>query len=117
MCKEKAKEIQDKIDKAKAGNIDSQSYAFNLLVVAAAILDIDGKLWTLPSPNRHHDIISFMRQSGYTGPVNKPDQQGFLLSNGIFCRRKPALKVAKEANQLKNGKSISSSMLFSEDVW
>ena len=87
-----------------------------LTIESAAIRDIDGKVWTLPRPARHHNIIKLMRESGYTGPVMGPDQQGFILSNGNFCRRKAALRVAEKAGQLKNGKTISS-QLTTEDLW
>ena len=88
----------------------------NLRVEAAAIKDIDGKVWTLPPPNRHHDVIRLMRESGYEGPVSRPDQQGFILNNKIFCRRKPAQSIAENAGQVKNGKIIGYT-LTSEDLW
>lgn len=87
-----------------------------IFIVASAIRDIDGKVWSVPSPGRHHDVIALMRNEGYNGPVNQIDQQGFLLSNGMFCRRKAAMRVAEKANQIKNGKPISS-VLTSEDLW
>lgn len=89
----------------------------DLRIEAAAIVDINGKMWTLPPPKRHHDIIRLMRESGYDGPVSGEDQQGFLLNNGKFCRRKPALGVADKAGQLKDGKCIHPTLLFSEDMW
>lgn len=87
-----------------------------LSIESAAIRDIDGKVWTLPQPARHHDVIRLMRESGYTGPVSGQDQQGFLLSNGIYCRRKAAYSVAKKSGQLKNGKMIGS-QITTEDLW
>lgn len=62
----------------------------DLRIVAAAIRDIDGKVWSVPPPGRHHDVIQLMRAEGYTGPVSGEDQQGFLLNDGRFCRRKAA---------------------------
>lgn len=88
----------------------------DLKIVSAAIKDIDGKVWTLPQPKRHHDVIKLMRDAGYEGPVAGPDQQGFLLSNGMFCRRKAAMRVAEEAGQIIGGKTIGS-VLTSEDLW
>lgn len=87
-----------------------------LRIECAAIRDVDGKVWSLPRPARHHDIIKSMREAGYTGPVNDIDQQGFVLSDGRYCPRKPAACVAKAAGQLKNGE-MSCSQLLSEDLW
>lgn len=87
-----------------------------LRVVAAAIRDDEGKVWSLPAPARHYQVIRFMRESGYVGGVNGPDQQGFLLSDGRFARRKAAGPVARKAGQLKDGKLIGS-VLTSEDLW
>lgn len=87
-----------------------------LRIEAAAIRDIDGKVWSVPPPGRHPDVIRLMRESGYAGPVSGNDLQGFLLSNGKFCRRIPAMRVARKAGQLKGGKSIAS-VLTSEDLW
>lgn len=92
--------------------------AEELRIVAAAILDDAGKTWTLPPPARHHDIINWMRATGYAGGIfgTNGDQQGFLLSNGMYCRRRPALRVAKKAGQIKNCKIIGG-VLTSEDLW
>ena len=87
-----------------------------LSIVSAAIKDIDGKVWSVPQPGRHHNIIALMRESGYVGPVAGKDQQGFILSNGNFCRRYAALGVAYKSGQLKNGTTIGS-VITSEDLW
>ena len=87
-----------------------------LRIEAAAIRDIDGKVWSLPRPARHHDVIRSMREAGYVGPVNGVDQQGFVLSDGRYCRRKAAWHVAEDAGQLKNGKMVGP-QLTTEDLW
>lgn len=86
-----------------------------LQIEAAAIRDDTGKVWSVPQPGRHHDVIRLMRESGYTGQVGG-DLQGFLLNNGMFCRRKPAKRIAEQAGQLKNGRTVAS-VLTSEDLW
>lgn len=87
-----------------------------LKVDSVAIRDVYGKVWSLPRPNRHHDVIRHMRESGYDGPVNGVDQQGFILSSGQFCRRKAALRVAEKAGQIKGSRTIAN-VLTSEDLW
>ena len=90
--------------------------ADQLKIVATAIRGVDGKVWSVPQPGRHHQVIALMRESGYEGPVSGEDQQGWLLSNGNFCRRRAGLSVARRAGQLKNG-VIAGSILTSEDLW
>lgn len=86
-----------------------------LTVVRAAIRDDRGAVWSLPQPNRHHDIIKMMREAGYEGPL-QGDRQGFVLSDGRFARRKSAMSVAHRAKQIKRGETISAT-LTSEDLW
>lgn len=93
-----------------------QRLVMPLRIESAAIRDIDGNVWSLPQPARHHDVIRFMRESGYTGPVSGIDQQGFILSDGRFCRRKAAYSIAKKADQLKHGTMIGS-QVTTEDLW
>ena len=85
-----------------------------LTVVAAAILDANGLAVSLPPPARHHTIIAHMVARGYKTPIS--GEQGFILSNGRFARRKPALRIAQKANQIKK-KCGCASLLFSEDLW
>lgn len=86
-----------------------------LTVVAAAVRDASGKVWTLPPPARHCNVIWLMRDQGIQDG-HENETQGFLLSDGRFCRRKPAKVIARRAGQLLERASKSSD-LFSEDVW
>lgn len=86
-----------------------------LRVVAVAVLDENKQVHTLPAPARHHDVIRMM--AGKDLRVTGPDvEQGFLLSDGRFCRRKPAKRIAKKAGQLLP-RAMDLAELFSEDVW
>lgn len=85
-----------------------------LKVVAAAIIDTDGTVFSVPPPGRHHNVIHKMADAGR--PCPPIDNQGFLLSDGRFARRKPAKRVARKAGQLlPNASKLD--ILFSEDVW
>lgn len=84
-------------------------------VIAAAIKDDTGAVWSVPRPGRHHNVIKYMRDSGYLGPVGG-SRQGFVLSDGSFCGRVEAKNVAVEAGQIISGR-ITTGMLMSEDVW
>ena len=68
-------------------------------VVAVAILTEDGLVHTLPPPARHHDVVHRL-VTFFNHPSDRMDEQGFLLSDGSFCSRRPAKIVARTANQL-----------------
>lgn len=83
----------------------------SLRVVAAAIRKEDGRVFSVPAPGRHHDVIKLMGDE-----FQQCDEQGFLLSNGDWARRKPALYLAIRSGQIKEGKWPAHG-LFSEDLW
>lgn len=86
-------------------------------VVAVAILDDQGGIWSLPAPRRHAHVLSHAREYGVQLP-SLEDSQGFLLSNGKFARRMPSLAIATRMGQLKDGGPTAPHVgLFSEDVW
>lgn len=77
-----------------------------------------GKIYSLPAPNRHHNIIWDMVAKGQSSPgMWDGSEQGFLDENGKFYNRVEALEHAIQNNQLKNPNDIRAGRLFSEDVW
>jgi hypothetical protein len=86
-----------------------------LTVEKAAIKsEVDGKVFSLDRPARHHDVIKMMVELGYPKPIR--GEQGFVLSNGRFTHRIAAKAVAIRANQLLE-RASKSRRLTSEDVW
>lgn len=83
-------------------------------VLAAAIV-YERRVWTLPAPCRHHDLIEAIYNSNGKG-VNGTELQGFVDSNGAFLTREQAFVLAKAAGQLIDSRSPGP-VLFSEDVW
>ncbi len=83
-----------------------------LTVERAAIL-IDGRVYDLPRPNRHHDIIQRLVAMKVDGI--KRGTQGFVLSNGAFVPRDRAAALALENGQVT--KLRVSGRLFTEDLW
>jgi len=70
------------------------------------------KVFSLPAPNRHHDVIRMI------GGVYGPDVQGFLDANGTFLNRKQAFLIAEQTGQLnRNPGGYQGPELFSEDLW
>lgn len=88
-----------------------------LTVETAAIRDSKGTVHSLPRPARHNDVIRKMREEGIDEVIPQ-DGQGFLLSNGMFARRRAALGVAARARQTSRDKCVNPGVgLFSEDLW
>lgn len=86
-----------------------------LRVTAAAIRDIDGVVFSVPPPGRHHNVIWLMAEK-HLRPCPPIRNQGFLLSDGSFAERKPAKIIAERAGQLLP-RASELEELFSEDVW
>lgn len=82
-------------------------------VVATAILDKDGNPVSLPPPARHHTIIHLLAERGEPTPIM--GEQGFMLSDGTFCRRRRAGMIAIKAGQI--AKLRWPPYLYSEDLW
>lgn len=84
-------------------------------VEAAAIIGYDGLVYSLPIPNRHHDIIRVMVQNlGHPKPID--GEQGFVLTDGSFVDRITAKFHAIANNQLLD-RASKSDLLFSECMW
>lgn len=91
---------------------------------------IDGIVYSLPAPNRHHHILWVLaKRKGLPNvpevsdealmvetPDDNEDSQGFLDSNGRYLNRAQAEVNAFLHNQVKNGKLIGGP-LTSEDLW
>lgn len=58
-----------------------------LKVVAVACLDKNSKVWSLPKPARHHNVLHLMF-SKKVQEKDSSDSQGFLLNDGSYVDRK-----------------------------
>lgn len=84
-------------------------------IECAAIMGFDGKVYSMPRPNRHHNIIAYMaRDLGHPTPIS--GKQGFVTTDGEFVDRRKAKLIAIENNQLIPGHS-QLDILFSECMW
>ena len=82
-------------------------------VQCAAIRDDDGRVWSVPRPGRHHDVIALMGTA-----FRQRFDQGFVLSDGRWVRRQPAYRIAVASGQIKDGEGVAPQHgLFSEDLW
>jgi hypothetical protein len=84
-------------------------------VVCAAIC-LGGKVYQLPRPARHHDVIRHMREAGIDAGDIAIGEQGFVSTEGRFLHRFAAQRVAREAGQIIR-ETAPAHGLFSEDVW
>ncbi|CAB4134459.1 hypothetical protein UFOVP273_78 [uncultured Caudovirales phage] len=84
--------------------------------IIGVAIKYDGKIYSLPSPNRHHDVIRMIAQENGVG-IQGPDIQGFVDEEGYFLDRRQALVVAMHFDQVINPKSIRGERLYSEDLW
>lgn len=80
-----------------------------------------GKVWSLPRPFRHHDVIRHIAQvlQLQSRVEHGPDDQGFLIDGTIFVGRITACVHAENCGQLNKVREKTSPkhVLFSEDVW
>ncbi len=78
---------------------------------------VDGKVFSLPAPYRHHHILNVVLPGLGVDYVNSDDRdQGFVDASGRFLNRKQALVSAEVNDQIKSGK-IRGGILTSEDLW
>ena len=80
------------------------------MIISVAML-IDGKVESLPQPNRHHDIVL-----KFPDDKHKHGDQGFIDDKHGFVRRRAAAMIALRQGQVKELKWPHHG-LFSEDLW
>ncbi|MHB8413911.1 MAG: hypothetical protein ACYDB1_00755 [Acidiferrobacteraceae bacterium] len=82
--------------------------------VQASAIKHREKVYALPPPAKHPDIIRHWHHKGLD--ISK-GQRGFILSDGTFANRHRAYMVAKRANQIRKEMPAHRTRLHSEDVW
>jgi hypothetical protein len=85
-------------------------------IVAAAVCK-NGKVYSVPRPGRHCDVISLV------GSYVEQNEQGFVTNTGRYVGRVEAAQIAFKAGQLieekvkRRGQTIPVPWLDSSDVW
>lgn len=73
----------------------------------------DGRVWTLPRPARHGDVVNAVYDE--TGGYSIRDfEQGFTTDAGRFVTRAEAFVIAADAGQIPKE---DAHILFTEDLW
>lgn len=86
--------------------------------VVAVAIRFQGKVYSLPAPNRHRDLVSHIIQTTSVRNVDvHPDDEGFLDENGRYLNRRQALLNAELNNQIIPEKSILLNELYSDNIW
>ncbi len=90
-------------------------------MITHVAIRFEGVVYSLPAPNRHHDVIrKIVEETGVKFVYKNPDTddaQGFLDDTGRFLNRKQALIHAIVNDQVKDLNKVRLDMLFSEDLW
>jgi hypothetical protein len=84
-----------------------------LTIIAAAIKKGDD-VFMVPRPGRHDDVFALFKRHGIT---HRGVTQGFLNSEGRFCTRAEAARIAYDARQYLNQPTKLQDTLLSEDLW
>jgi hypothetical protein len=98
------------------------------VITHVAIKDVNSRVWSLPSPNRHGDVFRLIQAEG--DPSLLLEQvQGFLNDSGEFLTRLEAWHEAYRCGQVlgaynpvnpsqRSGEPRTEvGPLFSEDIW
>ena len=86
-------------------------------IITHVAIRFNGIIYSLPAPNRHHNVILKIVQETGAQTVNaQGDDQGFLDDTGKFLTRKEALDIALNNGQLRLDRPIYDK-LFSENLW
>lgn len=81
--------------------------------ICAAAIRFEGRLYVVPAPARHHDIIRVIATA--TGASNILGEQGFVTGRYHFVDREEAGRIALQSGQVSTLKVPPN--LYSEDLW
>ncbi len=87
--------------------------------ITGVALRVDGKVFSLPPPFRHHHILNIVLPGlgiRWSDTAEDERDQGFVDASGRYLTRKQAEVSADVNGQIKNGKIIGG-VLTSEDLW
>ena len=84
-------------------------------MITAVAIKVNDKIYSLPRPARHADIVEF-----FCIKWDDPKVEGFLDDDSVFVDRVDAMKIAKRCNQplidFWNDRKTATE-LYSENLW
>ena len=85
-------------------------------IIEGVTINQDGRIYKLPRPSRHHDLIRMIADTGGKIPVT--GEQGFYSNKRRFIDRKEAKIVAlKTVKKLLSEGKYDLEELYSECLW
>lgn len=97
--------------------ISKNTEAPRMTKIVAVAIQYDGKVYSLPKPNRHHHVIRAIAAENGEG-IHGPDVQGFLDEAGKFLNRREAYILATNTCQInRRPGGYNGTDLYSEDLW
>lgn len=85
------------------------------ITVVAAAIKKGRKIYSIPKPARHSDVVHAMIRMGLGEPSK--EEYGFKLSDGIFATRNIAKRFAYRAGQITRERFMSEKVFTTEDLW
>jgi hypothetical protein len=87
-------------------------------VITHVAIRFQGKIWSLPKPNRHHDVMRDIVAKTGVEFVDVPlEDEGFLADGKMYLTRGQALIHAMINEQVIDPTKVRARLLTSEDVW
>lgn len=89
------------------------------IIVASAIMDLEGTAWAVMRPGRHFHCIRHMAEHNAAEQSIKGNtrNQGFMTNTNRYIGRKEARELAFANGQAKEEDIQSPNEIFSEDLW
>jgi len=90
----------------------------SIKLITHVAIKFNGKIYSLPRPNRHHNVIwKIVEETKIKSVDVYGSDQGFLDSTGNYLTRKEALDIALNSGQIRSDRPIYNNELFSENLW
>ncbi len=84
----------------------------------AAIKHGDGRVFSVPSPGRHHNVCSLMHELNvWDRDSEEHHVQGFVTDRGRFVDREEGRLIALRAGQIIRRCGGDQHRLYSENLW
>lgn len=83
------------------------------MAILGVAIELDGVVYKLPCPNRHHNVIRHIKETGVGKQAH--GKQGFYNHKGEFLDREQAREYALRIGQVRTTEHARE--LFSKDLW
>ena len=88
-----------------------------LEVIVGVACVLDGVVWAMPKPNRHHHVLHMLDAAGLEAIRCYDIHQGFITNKNRFLTRAEAAILAIQNGQANPDKMYNKARCYSEDLW